>query len=59
VGQWPQLLGGRLDAAGMLAALLRAYAAHPPAFFYPDNVTAILLRAPGTAAREETALPGI
>ena len=59
VGQWPQLLGGRLDAAGMLAALLRAYAAHPPAFFYPDNVTAILLRTPGTAAREETALPGI
>jgi serine/threonine protein phosphatase PrpC len=62
VGQWPQLLGGRLDAAGMLAALLRAYDAHPPAFFYPDNVTAILLRTPGTSpapgARDETVLPG-
>jgi serine/threonine protein phosphatase PrpC len=57
VGQWPQLLGGRLDASAMLAALLRAYAAHPPAFFYPDNVTAILLRTPGGAVREETALP--
>jgi hypothetical protein len=60
VGQWPQLLGGRLDAAGMLAALLRAYEAHPPAFFYPDNVTAILLRTPGAGlgARDETVLPG-
>lgn len=58
VGQWPQLLGGRLDAAGMLGALLRAYDAHPPVFFYPDNVTAILLRTPGGGAREETALPG-
>jgi hypothetical protein len=42
----------------MLSALLRAYEAHPPAFFHPDNVTAILLRTPGAAAREETALPG-
>jgi serine/threonine protein phosphatase PrpC len=58
VGQWPRLLGGRLDAAGMLATLLRAYEAHPPAFFYPDNVTAILLRTPGGGAREETVLPG-
>jgi len=58
VAQWPQLLAGSLGADAMLAALLRAYAAHPPAFFHPDNVTAILLRAPGGAAREETALPG-
>jgi hypothetical protein len=42
----------------MLAALLRAYESHPPAFFYPDNVTAILLRTPGGGARDETALPG-
>jgi hypothetical protein len=42
----------------MLAALLRAYEAHPPVFFYPDNVTAILLRTPGGAIRDETALPG-
>jgi serine/threonine protein phosphatase PrpC len=58
VGQWPQLLGGRLDAAGMLAALLHAYEAHPPVFFYPDNVTAILLRTPGAVGRDETVLPG-
>ena len=58
VDQWPQLLGGRLDAAAMLAALLRAYEAHPPVFFHPDNVTAILLRTPAGPAREETALPG-
>jgi serine/threonine protein phosphatase PrpC len=58
VSQWPQLLGGRLDAAAMLAALLRAYEAHPPVFFHPDNVTAILLRTPGAGARDETALPG-
>jgi serine/threonine protein phosphatase PrpC len=57
VGQWPQLLDGRLDAASMLAALLRAYEGHPPAFFHPDNVTAILLRTPGGATRDETALP--
>jgi serine/threonine protein phosphatase PrpC len=63
VGQWPQLLTGRLDAAGMLATLLRAYESHPPAFFYPDNVTAVLLRTPGAIsdghARDETVLPGI
>jgi serine/threonine protein phosphatase PrpC len=58
VGQWPQLLGGGLDAAAMLEAMLRAYEAHPPVFFHPDNVTAILLRCPGGAVREETALPG-
>jgi serine/threonine protein phosphatase PrpC len=58
VGQWPQLLGGRLDAAAMLTALLRAYEAHPPVFFHPDNVTAILLRTPSGAAGDETALPG-
>jgi serine/threonine protein phosphatase PrpC len=58
VGQWPQLLGGRLDAAGMLSTLLQAYEAHPPVFFYPDNVTAILLRTPGGAVRDETVLPG-
>jgi serine/threonine protein phosphatase PrpC len=63
VGQWPQLLGGRLDAAAMLGTLLRAYEAHPPVFFYPDNVTAILLHgsgamAPGGTARDETVLPG-
>jgi serine/threonine protein phosphatase PrpC len=58
VGQWPQLLGGGLHSAAMLAALLRAYEAHPPVFFHPDNVTAILLRTPGGVAREETALPG-
>jgi serine/threonine protein phosphatase PrpC len=58
VGQWPQLLGGQLHSAAMLAALLRAYEAHPPIFFHPDNVTAILLRTPGGVARDETALPG-
>jgi serine/threonine protein phosphatase PrpC len=58
VGQWPQLLAGDLDAATMLHALLDAYDAHPAAFFYPDNVSAILLRVPGTdRARDETALP--
>jgi serine/threonine protein phosphatase PrpC len=61
VGQWPQLLAGRADgdasAATMLGALLDAYNAHPAAFFYPDNVSAILVRTPA-AAREETALPG-
>jgi len=59
VGQWPQLLAGRADAATMLKALLDAYETHPAAFFYPDNVTAILLRTPDAGtAREETALPG-
>ncbi|KGF81971.1 protein phosphatase [Massilia sp. JS1662] len=57
VAQWPQLLSGPADAATMLRALLAAYEAHPAAFFYPDNVTAILIRVPG-AARDETALPG-
>jgi PPM family protein phosphatase len=56
VSQWPQLLGGGADAATMLRALLAAYDAHPAAFFYPDNVSAILLRVPG-GARDETALP--
>lgn len=58
VGQWPQLLGGRADAAVMLGALLQAYDAHPAAFFHPDNVSAILLRVPGGATSDETALPG-
>jgi serine/threonine protein phosphatase PrpC len=58
VDQWPRLLGGRLDAAAMLAALLRAYEAHPPVFFHPDNVTVVLLRTPGGQARDETVLPG-
>jgi serine/threonine protein phosphatase PrpC len=57
VGQWPQLLGGRADAATMLGALLTAYDTHPAAFFYPDNVSAILLRTPDGGARDETALP--
>ena len=56
VGQWPQLLAGAADAATMLQALLAAYDAHPAAFFYPDNVSAILMRVPG-GARDETALP--
>jgi hypothetical protein len=41
----------------MLRALLAAYEPHPAAFFYPDNVSAILIRVPG-AVRDETALPG-
>jgi len=57
VSQWPQLLGGRADAATMLGALLAAYEAHPAAFFYPDNVSAILLRTPDDGARDETVLP--
>lgn len=57
VGQWPQLLAGEPDAATMLHALLAAYDAHPAAFFYPDNVSAILVRVPGRP-RDETALPG-
>jgi len=56
-GQWPQLLAGTADAAALLRALMAAYDAHPAAFFYPDNVSAILVRVPG-AARDETALPG-
>jgi serine/threonine protein phosphatase PrpC len=59
VAQWPQLLGGRLDAATMLGALLTAYEAHPAAFFYPDNVSAILLRVPGDGACDETVLPTV
>lgn len=55
--QWPQLLAGRADAATMLGALLAAYNAHPAAFFYPDNVSAILLRMPDNGTRDETALP--
>lgn len=57
VSQWPQLLGARLDAATMLGALLAAYDSHPAAFFYPDNVSAILLRTPDDGARDETVLP--
>jgi hypothetical protein len=33
--------------AVLLNALLDAYDAHPPRFFHPDNVSAILLRMPG------------
>jgi serine/threonine protein phosphatase PrpC len=58
VAQWPQLLAGATGAATMLHALLAAYDAHPAAFFYPDNVSAILVRVPGSA-RDETALPGV
>lgn len=58
VRQWPALLAGRADAATMLGALLTAYEAHPAAFFYPDNVTAILLRVPDDGRHpDETALP--
>jgi serine/threonine protein phosphatase PrpC len=59
VSQWPQLLSrADVDADAMLAALLAAYEAHPAAFFYPDNVSAILLRAPALDTGDETALPG-
>jgi PPM family protein phosphatase len=59
VSQWPQLLAGAADAATMLRALVAAYDAHPAAFFYPDNVSAILLRVPGARhPHDETALPG-
>jgi serine/threonine protein phosphatase PrpC len=63
VSQWPRLLGGDASAATMLGALFDAYDAHPAAFFYPDNVSAILLRVPDghvpeAGGREETALPG-
>jgi serine/threonine protein phosphatase PrpC len=58
VGQWPRLLGGDANAAATLGALFEAYDAHPAAFFYPDNVSAILLRVPAPDGREETALPG-
>jgi serine/threonine protein phosphatase PrpC len=59
VGQWPQLAAGDAGAATTLHALMDAYDAHPAAFFYPDNVSAILLRVPGTRRpRDETALPG-
>jgi serine/threonine protein phosphatase PrpC len=62
VSRWPASIAGHADARAMLAALLDAYAAHPPAFFYPDNVSAILIRVPDpgaarTAALDETALP--
>jgi serine/threonine protein phosphatase PrpC len=58
VAQWPQVLGGKLDAATRLRALMAAYDAHPAAFFYPDNVSAILLRVPGEPRpHDETALP--
>jgi serine/threonine protein phosphatase PrpC len=59
VSQWPQLLARRTDASTMLAALLEAYDAHPSAFFYPDNVSAILVRVPAAGDdRESTVLPG-
>jgi serine/threonine protein phosphatase PrpC len=65
VTQWPRLLSGQAtsdaSAAALLQALFDAYEAHPAAFFYPDNVSAILLRVPAAAApdaRDETALPG-
>jgi serine/threonine protein phosphatase PrpC len=58
VSQWPRLLGRDASAAAMLGALFEAYDAHPAAFFYPDNVSAILLRVPDEGGREETALPG-
>jgi serine/threonine protein phosphatase PrpC len=66
VSRWPQLLAGRPganaggdpSAAAMLARLLDAYEAHPAAFFYPDNVSAILLSVPASTAPDETALPG-
>jgi serine/threonine protein phosphatase PrpC len=58
VAQWPQLLAGQADAATMLHALLAAYDAHPAAFFFPDNVSAILVRVPGGVhVEDETALP--
>jgi serine/threonine protein phosphatase PrpC len=58
VTQWPRLLSGGAGAAAMLSNLIGAYQAHPAAFFFPDNVSAILLRVPGDAGRDETALPG-
>jgi serine/threonine protein phosphatase PrpC len=59
VAQWPQLLAGQADAATMLHALLAAYDAHPAAFFFPDNVSAILVRVPGGLhGDDEPALPG-
>jgi len=62
VSRWPQLLAGQAgvvsSAAAMLARLLDAYDAHPAAFFYPDNVSAVLLRVPLTSGLDETALPG-
>lgn len=66
VTQWPQLLSGAASDAGsatLLRALFDAYQAHPAAFFYPDNVSAILLRVPADAGRgaragDDTALPG-
>ena len=60
VSQWPQLLASDADATTMLQALIGAYDAHPSAFFYPDNVSAILLRVPGAGRpHDETALPGV
>jgi len=62
VSRWPQLLAGRAGegrgAAATLAALLDAYDAHPAAFFYPDNVSAVLLRVAPADGHDETALPG-
>jgi serine/threonine protein phosphatase PrpC len=58
VTQWPQLLTGRAGAGTVLGAMLTAYEAHPAAFFYPDNVSAILLQVPDDGVRpDETALP--
>jgi serine/threonine protein phosphatase PrpC len=58
VTQWPRLLSRGPDAAAMLNGLIDAYEAHPAAFFFPDNASAILLRIPGANERDETALPG-
>jgi serine/threonine protein phosphatase PrpC len=62
VSRWPHLLaeraGTHLDAAAMLTRLLDAYDAHPAAFFYPDNVSAVLLRVPAAHGHDATALPG-
>ena len=58
VAQWPRLLAREPGAAAMLNGLLDAYDAHPAAFFFPDNVSAVLLRVPAANERDETALPG-
>lgn len=58
--EWPHLLTARGDAASLLGNLLDAYDAHPESFFYPDNVSAILVRVPSLpGGAEETALPVI
>jgi len=54
---WPRLLAGPGDAATQLGNLLEAYDAHPETFFYPDNVSAILIKVPPATRPDETALP--